>query len=833
MARFLRNLFVAPLAAILVCFAYCFAFGIVNQACALEQPAQPDAAVERDLDLDAGGEGTDGLVGAKALTNPGASENVGAEKPGESEALSDRKDEEPLPEGDDQNGDTGPSLEPASDADETSPETPKEDQALVAQGESRPTVALTADAHVQNKSWMGAKSINDKGTIIGTTGQGLRLEALKFTISGASGAVQCQAHVQNIGWQNIANNTAGTTGRALRVEAIRLALIGELSQWYDLSYQAHVQNKGWMDWVSNGAVAGTSGQALRMEALNIKLVPKSSKAAQASDGIIGVRTSAHVQNIGWQTAVESGATAGTTGQSLRVEALRMTLDAGAVGGGIQANAHVQNIGWQGYRSSEAGTTGKGLRMEAVQLKLTGGIANTYDIVYRAHVQNIGWQPWTLDEGIAGTTGRSLRVEALQVKLVKKSTGLVVSEGTYFLTPAKDVSMALSSSGGSGAQAATAAYSTGSMGERYYVRSENGGITLQSVNTGLFLEASGSNVVQKAYGSSNSAQVWIPVWNGGFTLTNKAAGKAASLSGGKAVTGGSQKWMFSTTSIVPDGNYIVTNVAAGKVLDVNGASWASGANIMVYDANGGGNQTFTFANTSGNVYKVTCTMTGRGVDVANGSTANGANVRQWSANGSNAQQWSVSIDRNGKFTFTNRASGKVMTAAGSGASGANVSSSANTGANTQKWTLKASSYQPDGVLQRAMAIADGLSSSTAYFIAVDLSNHRVVVMQGSRGNWTPVQNWTVSTGAPSSPTVLGDFTVGSRGYSFGHGYTCYYWTQFYGDYLFHSVLYNEGTRTIQDGRLGYSISAGCVRMNIDNAKWIHDVIPSGTHVKTYY
>ena len=36
-----------------------------------------------------------------------------------------------------------------------------------------------------------------------------------------------------------------------------------------------------------------------------------------------------------------------------------------------------------------------------------------------------------------------------------------------------------------------------------------------------------------------------------------------------------------------------------------------------------------------------------------------------------------------------------------------------------------------------------------------------------------------------------FKVGAKGYSFGqnHGYICYYYTQFLGNYLFHSILYN--------------------------------------------
>ena len=47
-----------------------------------------------------------------------------------------------------------------------------------------------------------------------------------------------------------------------------------------------------------------------------------------------------------------------------------------------------------------------------------------------------------------------------------------------------------------------------------------------------------------------------------------------------------------------------------------------------------------------------------------------------------------------------------------------------------------------------------------------------------------------------------------------------------------MLYNQGTRTIQDGRLGYSISHGCVRMDINDAYYINYYIPSGTKVSVY-
>ena len=126
-------------------------------------------------------------------------------------------------------------------------------------------------------------------------------------------------------------------------------------------------------------------------------------------------------------------------------------------------------------------------------------------------------------------------------------------------------------------------------------------------------------------------------------------------------------------------------------------------------------------------------------------------------------------------------------------------------------------------------AQGYSSATNYLILVDTVNCRVGIYYGSYGSWTVTKEFICSPGAPSTPTVKGQFTVQDKGYVFGHGYSCYYYTQFYNDYLFHSVLYNEGTRVIQDGRLGQHLSHGCVRLAIENAKWIYDNIPRGTKV----
>ncbi len=130
------------------------------------------------------------------------------------------------------------------------------------------------------------------------------------------------------------------------------------------------------------------------------------------------------------------------------------------------------------------------------------------------------------------------------------------------------------------------------------------------------------------------------------------------------------------------------------------------------------------------------------------------------------------------------------------------------------------------------MANMYSSPTPYFIAVDTGAHRVGIFQGMQGSWKLVNLWDCGDGAPSTPTVKGVFSVGSRGYYFNSGaYRCYWWTQFYNDYLFHSVLY-DWNGVLQDGRVGMGLSHGCVRLEIDNAKWIYDTIPSGTTVVVY-
>ena len=131
-------------------------------------------------------------------------------------------------------------------------------------------------------------------------------------------------------------------------------------------------------------------------------------------------------------------------------------------------------------------------------------------------------------------------------------------------------------------------------------------------------------------------------------------------------------------------------------------------------------------------------------------------------------------------------------------------------------------------------AQSYGSSTKWLILVDTKKNKVGIYSGSKNNWTQAKYWSCTSGARRTPTVKGTFTVKGKGLRFGSSsYTCWYYTQFYGNYLFHSVLYKPGSKTtIKDGRLGINASHGCVRLSLSNAKWIYDNIPKGTKVVIY-
>ncbi|MCF2621000.1 L,D-transpeptidase family protein [Collinsella tanakaei] len=133
-------------------------------------------------------------------------------------------------------------------------------------------------------------------------------------------------------------------------------------------------------------------------------------------------------------------------------------------------------------------------------------------------------------------------------------------------------------------------------------------------------------------------------------------------------------------------------------------------------------------------------------------------------------------------------------------------------------------------------AQKLTSDTNYVILVDTGSHYVgVFARDDDGSWNLTNNyWRCSTGMPGME-IFGTYATSDHGEHFGEssGYTAWWWTRIHKGVLFHSTLYYPYSNTSHmDNRLGLDISHGCIRLNINNAKWIYDNIKPGTTVQIY-
>lgn len=450
--------------------------------------------------------------------------------------------------------------------------------------------------------------------------------------------------------------------------------------------------------------------------------------------------------------------------------------------------------------------------------------------------------------------------AAQHFTLAKQTNLL-ADGLYTLGASASPNSVLEVAGASQAAGASVqAYaSNGTLAQRWRIAlvpdAENT-YTIQNLGSAKLLTAdSASTVSQRSAKNDSPDQRWIPTITAHGIAFESAAypGRALDLTGGNTSNGTrlqlwqannspAQAFAFaSATDVLPNGTYILTVANTNAALDVHNGSYASGANVQVWQSNNSGAQKWNVTRNSDGTYTIVNAASGKALDVAGGSAHSGANVQQYQPNGSAAQRWNITFDAGGF---------KIASAAGPGSSGpcvldvsggvtsngANVQVYQSNNSAAQRFTLQPTTYVPPmPPTQLSMYTrAQGRFSATNRLIMVDTTNCRVGIFSGGMGYWNMDAYWTCSTGKPSTPTVIGEFTVTGKGYSFGenHGYSCYYYTQFYGDYLIHSIQYYANSFRVMDGRLGMHISNGCVRMSIDQAKWIYDNIPYGTKVVTY-
>ena len=140
------------------------------------------------------------------------------------------------------------------------------------------------------------------------------------------------------------------------------------------------------------------------------------------------------------------------------------------------------------------------------------------------------------------------------------------------------------------------------------------------------------------------------------------------------------------------------------------------------------------------------------------------------------------------------------------------------------------------LAKMHGVANNQDSPTNYIVIVDRAAHRVGVFKGSKYNCADTKYYKCCVGKPSTPTISGTYYIKSRGKYFDTGTKgrCWYFTQINGNYLFHSVIYDRqnSPKRIIDNSMDAAVSHGCVRLDLENAKWIYDNIPKNTKVIIY-
>lgn len=129
---------------------------------------------------------------------------------------------------------------------------------------------------------------------------------------------------------------------------------------------------------------------------------------------------------------------------------------------------------------------------------------------------------------------------------------------------------------------------------------------------------------------------------------------------------------------------------------------------------------------------------------------------------------------------------------------------------------------------------GLSSDTAFLLWVDIDRQLLHVLSSRNGHWRLDRTMLCSTGRNVSPTIRGKFTIGGRGeWFFSETYKsgARNWVRFNGPYMIHSVTMDRYGR-IKDPALGERKTSGCIRVSVDDSRWIYKSIPDGTLIHIY-
>ncbi|MDN9344876.1 C39 family peptidase, partial [Clostridioides difficile] len=297
--------------------------------------------------------------------------------------------------------------------------------------------SIAIRSHTSNIGWMSPVG---GGSVAGTTGRGLPMEALEAQLGwyGHSGSIELRGHVSNVGWQQWSKGHCGTTGKSQRLEAVQIRLTGEAADKYDIWYCAHVSGIGWLDWACNGAAAGSAGKGRAIEAVKVVLVEKGGAAPGSSakvfigdpDAVTVSGSAVSGESLGSSSGQK--ATIGGKGAKL-LNSIALSVAGQTDSGSISYSVMDGYSGW-GASSSDGGAAKavSGAPIKAIKMSLSGQLAANYDIWYRVCDSGNGWTGWASNGQACGVSGGSSGLCGIDVALVNKGQSSPGSSANAFI-----------------------------------------------------------------------------------------------------------------------------------------------------------------------------------------------------------------------------------------------------------------------------------------------------------------------------------------------------------------------------------------------------------------
>lgn len=372
----------------------------------------------------------------------------------------------------------------------------------------------------------------------------------------------------------------------------------------------------------------------------------------------------HIQDVGWQEWKSNGLSSGTSGESKRLEGIRIELDSQGYDLNVAYQTHIQNIGWEvdagrGWKSSGdmSGTEGWSYRLEGIQIKLTGNDSGKFDIYYRVHAQNFGWLDWAKNGESAGTAGYGYRLEAIQIKVVSKgsvapgSTERPFRDANQTTTPIEDpvVDPPVIEPPEVEPPADVTVAVTGVNLNKSVINMAVGEKVENLIATVLPNNATNKNV---SYSSGNQAVVQV---DGNGKIQALAAGKCAitvtSADGGKQAS--CEVNVHQDKVTLADGIYTIKKLGTNGLIDVTGARTDNGTNVTVYQASNTNNQQWRLENIGNGTIRLWAVCApDKVLDVLRASNAIKVfnTIDIWEANDPDCQYWYLTKLYNGAYAI---------------------------------------------------------------------------------------------------------------------------------------------------------------------------------------